>query len=78
MTFGQKINFIEQQYIKNPKFDDYVKLLKTIKLLRNHLAHGRLEKLVYKNYRFSDPRACLILLVDFMNAAKPKTPKNVS
>ncbi|MEK7654289.1 MAG: hypothetical protein AAB345_03340 [Patescibacteria group bacterium] len=77
MTFGQKIQFVpEKYYSRDAEPSEYIKILRVIKNLRNHLAHGRLEHLTYKGYSFSDPRACTILLVDLMNAARPRSPKS--
>lgn len=72
MTFGQKIRFIEEHYIDNPKMDSYVKILKSIKNLRNCMAHGELDKLVYGGYFLSDPRGQLKLGAHLRNASLKK------
>src|SRR3989338_3723078 len=72
MTFGQKIKFIEEHYISNPKMDVYTKVLKDIKNLRNSMAHGELNKLFYGGYFLSDPRGQLKLGVDLRNASLRK------
>lgn len=69
MTFGAKLKFIEENYNKEGKSDQYIKVLRAIKNLRNHMAHGRLDQLVYGKYSMSDPRGQMKLTIDIMNAA---------
>ena len=54
------------------KSDKYVEVLRTIKTLRNHMAHGRFRKLVYGKYSMDDPRGQIKLTLDLMDAALNK------
>ena len=74
MDFGGKIAFIKKHYVENPNEDSYTALLKKIKDLRNHMAHGRLNKLEYGGYFLSDPRGQLKLTAHFRNALRKKEP----
>ena len=67
MTFGQKIAFIEKNYVRKDSNDNYIKILREVKELRNALAHGELDKLVYGGYSLSDPRGQLKLFAQFSN-----------
>ena len=67
MTFGEKIGFIEKNYIEDENQDPFVKHLREIKTLRNHMAHGRLEKLKFGGYKLSDPRGQIKLISHFTN-----------
>lgn len=72
MTFGKKIMFIEDNYNQEGNSSAYIKILRSIKTLRNHMAHGRLNELKYGQYSLSDPRGQMKLTIDLMNAAKNK------
>jgi|AntAceMinimDraft_18_1070375.scaffolds.fasta_scaffold22304_1 hypothetical protein len=72
MTFGQKINFIENNYNPEGKSSAFIEVLRSIKTLRNHMAHGRLNKLTYGQYSLADPRGQIKLIIDLMNAALNK------
>ncbi|MFH1661915.1 MAG: hypothetical protein ABIA02_02370 [Candidatus Falkowbacteria bacterium] len=74
MTFGEKINFIKENYSEDPNNDSYVILLGKIKDLRNHMAHGRLNKLEYGGYFLSDPRGQLKLSTHLLNACLKHEP----
>lgn len=69
MDFGQKIKFIEDNYISDKEKDTNVQVLREVKKLRNYLAHGELDKLEYGGYYLSDPRGQLKLLVQLHNSA---------
>jgi hypothetical protein len=69
MNFGQKINFIKSHYVKDPQVDNYVKVFKDIKDLRNFMAHGELDKLMYGGFYLSDPRGQLKLFANLRNGA---------
>lgn len=68
MTFGQKIDFVEKHYVKNKDNDVYISFLRTLNKLRNHMAHGRLDKLNYGGYFLSEPEAQLKIFADVRNA----------
>ena len=70
MTFGDKIKFVEENYNPDRKPDAYVKVLRSIKTLRNHMAHGRLDKLQYCKYSMADVRGQMKLTIDLMNSMK--------
>lgn len=72
MTFGQKIVFIQKNYNPEGKSDKYIEILRTIKNLRNDVAHGRIEDLKYGRYSLSDVRAQMKLTIDLMNGALNK------
>ena len=72
MTFGQKIVFIQKNYNPEGKSDKYIEILRTIKNLRNDVAHGRIEDLKYGRYSLSDVRAQMKLTIDMMNGALNK------
>lgn len=74
MTFGKKIKFIEEHYIGDRNSDPYVLFLRSVNDLRNHLAHGRLDKLEYGGYLLSDPRGQLKLGVHLRNSSIKKGP----
>jgi hypothetical protein len=69
MTFGGKIKFINENYNTKGNSTTYIEFLRTLKNLRNHMAHGRLEELRYGKYSMADPRGQIKLTIDFMNAA---------
>ncbi|NCU28178.1 MAG: hypothetical protein EOM85_00685 [Candidatus Moranbacteria bacterium] len=68
MTFGQKIDFIEQNYIKNKGNDLYISFMRNLNKLRNHMSHGRLNELKYGGYFLSEPEAQLKIFADVRNA----------
>lgn len=72
MTFGAKIKFIEDNYNPKGNSDPFIKVLRSIKELRNHMAHGRLDELKYGQYSLADPRGQIKLTIDLMNAALNK------
>lgn len=72
MTFGQKINFVENNYNLEGKSNAFIQVLRAIKTLRNHMAHGRLDELKYGQYSLADPKGQIKLVIDLMNAALNK------
>jgi|SRR3989344_1298076 len=72
MDFGQKLSFVERNYSTEGKSDKYINVLREIKALRNHMAHGRLHMLRYGKYSMADPRGQMKLTLDLMNAALRK------
>lgn len=68
MTFGQKIDYVEQHYIKDRENDSYISFMRTLNKLRNHMAHGRLDQLTYGGYFLSEPEAQLKIFADVTNA----------
>lgn len=68
MTFGQKINFIEENYIKDKNNDTYITFMRSLNKLRNHMAHGRLGELKYGGYFLSEPEGQLKIFADVSNA----------
>lgn len=77
MTFGEKIKFVEDNYVQKKDNDLYVSVLRSVKTLRNHMAHGRLDKLKYGKYSLSDPRGQMKLTIDLMNAARNKNTGSI-
>ena len=68
MTFGQKIDFIEKNYIKDKGNDLYISFMRNLNKLRNHMSHGRLNELKYGGYFLSEPEAQLKIFADVHNA----------
>ncbi len=68
MIFGQKIDFVEQYYVKDIENDSYFSFMRTLNKLRNHMAHGRLDQLKYGGYFLSEPEAQIKIFADIVNA----------
>jgi len=69
MVFGQKITFADDNYNQSGNSDAYIKMLRSIKELRNDMAHGRMDELVYKGYSLGDIKGQMKLVVDLANSA---------
>ncbi len=67
LCFGDKISLVEKHYAGKSSAD-YIKILRKINMLRNDVAHGRLEELAYNNLPLSDAKGQTLLMADFMNA----------
>ncbi len=68
MTFGQKIDFIEKNYVNDKGNNIYVSFMRELNKLRNHMSHGRLNELKYKGYFLSEPEGQLKIFADVRNA----------
>lgn len=68
MTFGQKIDFIEKNYVNDKDNNIYISFMRELNKLRNHMAHGRLHELKYKDYFLSEPEGQLKIFADVRNA----------
>ena len=68
MVFGQKISFTEENYNITGSSDAYIKILRTIKGLRNSMAHGRMDELKYNGYSLAGVKGQMSLIVDLTNA----------
>ncbi|MBP9782111.1 MAG: hypothetical protein KBC50_00010 [Candidatus Pacebacteria bacterium] len=71
LYFSQKISVMEKHLSK--KDNPFLKMLRKIQNLRNHIAHGRLNDLIYEDYSLSSGEGQLKLITDLMNAAFSKT-----
>lgn len=70
LSFSQKIQLIGELYTGSK--DPLVKLMRTIKELRNDVAHGRFDKLNYGGYHLSDSRGRLKLIGHYRDALLKK------
>ena len=68
MTFGQKIDFIEKNYVNDKDNNIYVSFMRELSKLRNHMAHGRLNELKYGGYFLSEPEGQLKIFANVRNA----------
>ncbi|HAJ44750.1 hypothetical protein A3K33_00930 [Candidatus Azambacteria bacterium RIFOXYC1_FULL_41_20] len=68
LSFGDKISVISELYKEDLKKGDLLSLLWKINEIRNHVAHGRFDKLKYKECELSDIRGQLKIIVDFKDA----------
>lgn len=68
MTFGMKVDFIENNYVSNKNNDIYISFMRRLNKLRNHMSHGRLHELKYGGYFLSEPEAQLKIFADARNA----------
>lgn len=66
MSFGSKITVIEKLYLK--KGDVLVKMMRKIQILRNSVAHGRFDELVYKGYHLDKGNGQILLVGDVRDA----------
>lgn len=72
LHFGDKISLVEKHYAG--KSSEYlIKILWKINNLRNNVAHGRFDELVYEDLALSDAKGQLLLISDFMNALLKKS-----
>jgi hypothetical protein len=74
LYFGDKIKIIEKFY--SSKNSSIIKLMRKIQDLRNHIAHGRLDKLLYDSLKLSEGKGQLKLFVDLMNVMLEKNDTN--
>lgn len=75
LHFGDKISIVSDLYIKDPKKDDFIKLLWKLNELRNNVAHGRFSDLTYGGHHLSDSRGQLKLINDFGKFVKNISPR---
>jgi len=73
LHFGDKISIISDLYVQNPKKDRFITLMRKVQDLRNDVAHGRFDKLLYDGYELSSARGQLKILGDLMNALLNKS-----
>jgi hypothetical protein len=67
LVMGRKIQYmIDRKHTTDSS--PYVVFLKSFSQLRNHMAHGRLNKLEYKGYKLSHPKGQILLTSDLRNA----------
>mgnify|MGYP001599669382 FL=1 len=71
LHFGDKIGLITT-YNENGKSDNFTKMCWKINELRNHVAHGRFEKLEYAGLSLSDTKGQLRLFADIKNSAEER------
>ncbi|MFA6315018.1 MAG: hypothetical protein WC648_01440 [Candidatus Paceibacterota bacterium] len=70
LHFGSKITIIEELHCS--KNDPFIKIMRQIQDLRNHVAHGRFDNLKYKGYSLNDNRGKLTLIADLRDALLKK------
>lgn len=68
LHFGDKIAIIENLYITKPKKDKLLTMLRKTNDLRNSVAHGRFDELIYGGYKLSDLQGQLKIVTDLMNS----------
>ncbi|MGC9968892.1 MAG: hypothetical protein ABSC29_04175 [Minisyncoccia bacterium] len=71
LHFGDKIGLVELYNDKGVS-DDFIKMCRKMNDLRNHVAHGRFEKLEYAGLSLSGTKGQLKLFADIKNAAAKK------
>ena len=70
LHFGEKIKIIEELHTE--KNDPFIKLMRQVQDLRNHVAHGRFNELKYAGYLLSDNRGKMTLIANLMDALLKK------
>lgn len=73
LHFGDKISVISELYVKYPKKDEFLRLMRKVQDLRNAIAHGRFDELKYDSLDLGDARGQLKITADLMNALLKKT-----
>lgn len=71
-SFWDKILVVEKFYEVNPKDSQFIKMLKIVKDFRNHVAHGRLDKLLYNDIPLWKQRGQIKLFHDLSTALLKK------